>query len=94
MHETKSGTSLVVPYVAVAAALVWSHFGDRCSNHQIRYALAITAREAADQQDEGCNDRYGYGIANARRAYEYLIDNDCSIWDVPQFSQGRCSTVV
>jgi serine protease len=88
-YTTKSGTSMASPHVAAAAALLWSNFED-CSNHQIRYAMA---RKAENPDGEGCNQSYGYGIVKLKRAYRYLSRNPCSEWDVPEISNGGCSTV-
>ena len=73
-YEYFKGTSMATPHVAAAAALVWSHFPE-CSNHQIRHALAISAKDVGLG---GCDWDYGYGIVKARAAYEWLLENDCS----------------
>jgi serine protease len=83
-----TGTSMASPHVAAAAALLWSHFGE-CTNHQIRYALAMTAHNP----EGGCDESYGYGVVKAEDAYEWLSENDCITWDVPQVSQGGCTTL-
>ena len=87
-YVTKSGTSMASPHVCAAAALLWSHFG-HCSNHQIRYALARTA----ENPEKDCDNSYGYGIVKTKDAYDWLKKNNCTMWDVPQFSQGGCTTL-
>jgi subtilisin family serine protease len=87
-YTTLSGTSQATPHVSAAAALLWSHFGD-CTNHQIRYAMDRTAVSP----DGVCNDSYGYGIVKVHDAYDWLLQNHCTGWDVPQTSQGGCTTI-
>lgn len=88
------GTSMAVPHVAAAAALVWSHFPE-CSNHEIRYALAISA---SDQGNPGCDVDYGYGIVKAKDAYDWLsnqvLTQPCGsgTWGQPG-QGGGCNTV-
>mmetsp|Transcript_9267 Transcript_9267/g.14321 ORF Transcript_9267/g.14321 Transcript_9267/m.14321 type:complete len:585 (+) Transcript_9267:2-1756(+) len=88
------GTSMAVPHVVSAAALVWSHFPE-CSNHEIRYALAISA---ADQENPGCDVDYGYGIVKAKDAYDWLskqvLTQPCGsgTWGQPR-QGGGCKTV-
>nr|WP_305885105.1 S8 family serine peptidase [Pleionea sp. CnH1-48] len=69
-----SGTSMATPHVSAVAALVWSHFPS-CTNADIRQALNATA------QDLGANGRdqaYGFGLVQAKSAYDYLNQNGCS----------------
>uniref|UniRef100_A0A6U3P181 subtilisin n=1 Tax=Ditylum brightwellii TaxID=49249 RepID=A0A6U3P181_9STRA len=68
-----SGTSMATPHVAGVAALVWSHFPD-CSNKQIREALIASAQ---DLGDVGCDNDYGFGLVEARAAYDYLSNRGC-----------------
>ena len=88
-YDNLMGTSMASPHVAAAAALVWSHYPN-CSNHQIRYALAMTAHNPQGN----CDDHYGYGVVKAKDAYDWLSKNDCGDWDVPQVSQGGCTTLL
>ena len=86
-----SGTSNAVPFVSGVAALVWSHF-PTCRNTQIRYALAKTAQ---DLGEAGCDPTFGYGLVQARAAYEFLLANPCEEADwgkVPV--TGMCSTLI
>ena len=69
-YSVYRGTSMATPHVAAVAAKVWSHFPE-CSNAQIRYALDITA---SDKGMTGCDWDYGFGIVNARAAYQWLLD--------------------
>jgi subtilisin family serine protease len=87
-YEMRTGTSMASPHVAAAAALLWSNHGD-CTNHQIRYALAMNA----ENPDGSCDDYYGYGIVKVHSSSEWLKENPCDTWDVPLPSQGGCSTV-
>ena len=89
-----SGTSMAAMHVTAAAALVWSHFGPKCTNHQIRYALAQTAQNPPGETKD-CTDQYGYGIVDALGAYQWLQKNDCTTWKVPteNLSQGGCTTL-
>jgi len=64
---------MACPHVAGVAALVWSNFPD-CSNHQIRNVLLKTA---IDKGDPGCDNKYGYGIVDAKAAYDLLISLGC-----------------
>ena len=89
-YDIASGTSMAAPHVAAAAALVWSHFPD-CTNEQIRYALAASAK---DMGEPGCDTESGYGIVQAKAAYEFLESMSCSSGDWPtSVSTGGCSTV-
>lgn len=95
-----SGTSMATPHVAAVAALVWSHFPD-CTNHQIRHALMVTAQ---DQGIAGCDWDYGYGIVQARDAYDFLATHSCTEgswwqpsgdrtpvceWTIPDLTSGQ-----
>ena len=71
-YETISGTSMASPHVAGAIALVWSHFKE-CSNTQIRRAFAATAEDLGAR---GRDHSYGYGLVQAKSAYNFL-SNGC-----------------
>ncbi|WP_407646762.1 S8 family serine peptidase [Fluctibacter halophilus] len=72
-YATLSGTSMATPHVAGAAALVWSFFPS-CSNEEIRAALNATAK---DKGSSGRDTQYGYGIVQAKDAYDYLNTYGC-----------------
>jgi len=72
-YASWSGTSMACPHVAGVAALVWSNFPE-CSNHQIRNVLLKTA---VDKGDPGCDSNYGYGIVDAKAAYDLLDTLGC-----------------
>jgi len=73
-YEYFNGTSMATPHVAGVAALVWSHFPN-CSNSEIRAALNTTAE---DLGDAGRDNAYGYGLVQAKSAYDYLSANGCT----------------
>lgn len=68
------GTSMATPHVVGVTALVWSHFS-QCSNTDIRSALAATAE---DLGEVGRDNAYGYGLVQAKAAYDYLATNGCA----------------
>ena len=74
-----SGTSMATPHVAGVAALVWSHFPE-CNNTHIRNALI---QSAEDFGNPGCDVEFGFGIVNAKDAYDYLVANPCQDGDYP-----------
>ena len=55
------------------AALVWSYFPE-CSNNQIRNVLIRTAR---DRGSNGCDEFYGWGVVQAKAAYDLLERDGC-----------------
>ncbi len=67
-YKSISGTSMATPHVSGVAALVWSHY-PQCSNVQIRNALNKTA---VDKGTAGRDVNFGFGIINAKAAYDYL----------------------
>lgn len=72
-YKSISGTSMATPHVSGVAALVWSHY-PQCSNKQIRNVLNITAK---DKGTAGKDTSYGYGIVQAKAAYDYIAQNGC-----------------
>jgi len=72
-YASYSGTSMATPHVAGVAALVWSHF-PQCSNNQIRNVLLKTAQARGPA---GCDIEYGYGIVQAKAAYDLLSAEGC-----------------
>lgn len=68
-----SGTSMASPHVAGVAALVWSHF-PQCRPERIRQSLSQTA---LDRGAAGRDNFYGWGIVQARAAYNWLSRNGC-----------------
>ena len=85
-YASFTGTSMAVPHVASAAALVWSYF-PKCTNHEIRYALAISAE---DRGLAGCDWDYGFGIVKALKAKQWLDRNPCGSGNVAN-PAGGCS---
>ena len=73
-YKSISGTSMATPHVSGVAALVWSHY-PQCSNKQIRNVLNITAK---DKGAAGKDTSYGYGIVQAKAAYDYIAQNGCA----------------
>ena len=63
-----NGTSMATPHVSGVAALVWSYFPG-CTGNQIRSAL--------DLGSAGRDTRYGFGLVQARSAYERIRTLGC-----------------
>lgn len=68
-----NGTSMATPHVSAVAALVWSYF-PQCSASQIRNALD---QSALDLGTPGRDPYYGYGLVQARAAYDRIRSNGC-----------------
>ena len=69
-YRSLSGTSMATPHVSGVAALVWSHFPDK-SAQEIRQALQESAE---DLGPSGKDIRFGHGLVNAKRAFNFLSD--------------------
>jgi len=67
-YESYNGTSMATPHVSGVAALVWSLYSSK-TNAEVRDALQKTA---LDKGATGRDNAYGYGIVQAKAAYDYL----------------------
>ena len=68
-----NGTSMSTPHVAAVAALVWSYFPS-CTGAQMRTTLV---RSAQDLGPVGRDTKYGYGLVQARAAYDRIRTYGC-----------------
>ena len=67
------GTSMATPHVSAVAALVWSYYPS-CTGKQIRNSLGKTAQ---DLGPAGRDDKFGYGLVQAKAAYERIKTYGC-----------------
>lgn len=67
------GTSMSTPHVSAVAALVWS-YKPACSAAQIRNILNATAM---DLGPAGRDTKFGYGLVQAKDAYDRLQTTNC-----------------
>ncbi|SHH09281.1 S8 family peptidase [Massilia sp. CF038] len=68
-----NGTSMATPHVAAVAALVWSYFPS-CTGAQIRTTLG---KSALDLGTAGRDTKYGYGLVQAKAAYDRIRTYGC-----------------
>jgi len=68
-----SGTSMAAPHATGVAALVWSYFPD-CTSYAIRASLD---NSAMDLGDAGRDDYFGYGLIQAKDAYDRIMAMGC-----------------
>jgi subtilisin family serine protease len=69
-----NGTSMATPHVSAVAALVWSYFPN-CSASQIRSTLD---KSAQDLGAPGRDPYYGYGLVQAKAAYDRIRTAGCN----------------
>jgi len=67
------GTSMATPHVSGVAALVWSYFPG-CTGSQIRVSLD---KSALDLGTAGRDDKFGYGLVQAKAAYDRIQSLGC-----------------
>jgi subtilisin family serine protease len=67
------GTSMATPHVSGVAALVWSYFPS-CTGSQLRISLDKTAQ---DLGAAGRDDKFGYGLVQAKAAYDRILALGC-----------------
>ena len=67
------GTSMATPHVSAVAALVWS-YKPECTAAQIRTTLN---NSAMDLGAAGRDIKYGYGLVQAKAAYDRLMKMGC-----------------
>lgn len=75
------GTSMATPHVSGVAALVWSYFtpaaptaGRTCTAAQLRNSLNRSAR---DLGTAGRDNSFGFGLIQARAAYDRIVSLGC-----------------
>ena len=68
-----NGTSMATPHVSAVAALVWSYFPS-CTSEQIRASLR---KSAQDLGAPGRDDKYGYGLVQAKAAHDRIASMGC-----------------
>ena len=71
LYASVSGTSYAAPHISGTMALLLSAFPN-ASVAQLESALQ---QSAIDLGELGADNSYGYGLANALAAYNYLLDN-------------------
>ena len=80
MYGNLTGTSQATAHVVGVAALLISIFPN-CTNNQIRNAILASTTEPPTsdllRNRFGWDERYGWGIVNARKAYELLDTKGC-----------------
>jgi subtilisin family serine protease len=69
-----NGTSMATPHVSAVAALVWSYFPS-CTASQIRTTLD---KSAQDLGAAGRDVYYGYGLVQAKAAYDRIRTMGCA----------------
>lgn len=67
------GTSMATPHVSAVAALVWSYY-PTCTAAQMRTSLA---NSALDLGTAGRDTKYGYGLVQAKAAYDRIKSLGC-----------------
>ena len=67
------GTSMATPHVSAVAALVWSYF-PTCTGSQIRSSLT---KSALDLETAGKDNKTGYGLVQAKAAYDRIKSLGC-----------------
>ena len=67
------GTSMATPHVSAVAALVWSYF-PTCTGSRIRTSLD---NGALDLGTAGRDTKYGYGLVQAKAAYDRIKSLGC-----------------
>lgn len=67
------GTSMATPHASGVAALVWSYF-PTCTNAQLRASLE---KSALDIGDAGKDNKTGYGLIQAKAAYDRIAKKGC-----------------
>lgn len=67
------GTSMATPHVSAVAALVWSYFPS-CTASQLRTSLD---NSALDLGTAGRDTKYGYGLVQAKGAYDRIKSKGC-----------------
>jgi subtilisin family serine protease len=67
------GTSMATPHVSAVAALVWSYFPS-CTGEQIRQSLNKSAK---DLGTAGRDVRFGWGLVQAKAAYDRIGSLGC-----------------
>jgi subtilisin family serine protease len=67
------GTSMATPHVSAVAALVWSYYPG-CTAAQLRSSLD---KSALDLGTAGRDTKYGYGLVQAKAAYDRIAAKGC-----------------
>jgi subtilisin family serine protease len=67
------GTSMATPHVSAVAALVWSYY-PTCTGAQIRSSLT---KSAQDLGTLGRDTKYGFGLVQAKAAYDRIKTYGC-----------------
>jgi subtilisin family serine protease len=85
---TETGTSLACPFVAGAAALVWS-VNPELTSQQVRYILIATADDVGTP---GWDQQSGWGRLNAERAVQLADPNPRPACDVDWNGDGTVNS--
>ncbi|MBI3229036.1 MAG: S8 family serine peptidase [Burkholderiales bacterium] len=72
-YASYDGTSMATPHVSAVAALVWSYF-PTCTAAQLRTSLGLSA---LDLGTSGRDVKYGYGLVQAKAAYDRIKSKGC-----------------
>ncbi|MEY4375928.1 MAG: hypothetical protein RJB26_478, partial [Pseudomonadota bacterium] len=82
-YESYDGTSMATPHVAGVAGLIWGLLPTR-TNVQVRQALTGSAK---DLGTAGRDTSFGYGLVQAKAAYDYLLSPP----PVPTYTSNKAS---